>query len=473
MIANELIRDKAHPVGVLFVTFSEYSMTPIVPDDRHDMQQALLQRIAFAASAKSELSDGDLHDKRAYHSFRQKNYYIDQSLIETWLDDHRVILLVDDLDSLEVDTNIAQAYMLGEFIQNNFLSTEGRHRRAPGDHRRIHVKSLPLVDNYYDILSHLDPHIDGDHEVVCHGFLPGMILGGPAKMAIALKHQNAVKVFNERTIAQREAGVSSILHSVVTGSTEQLPTELQIFLATGRINGQLAKTYSTQNSKTSWVPSMLQFVLEHTHLLEGHWLNDAKKSVVELCNCLQIYGGGPGKTFEYLFGLTYLARSIARLPYDEWLPKNWTLDPSVEVAFNPFDPIVANMHFCSCISWDGLKQGININSGRPTIAVFLPNATSFQTYDVITAYFERNRMVDCLAFQLKEGRDDPKTFKVTDEIRLRFLVKGVPPKSTIVSKQGWVVPTAEERDGFFNESWQQWKPSNYKLSKSSFRQKQK
>ena len=128
------------------------------------------------------------------------------------------------------------------------------------------------------------------------------------------------------------------------------------------------------------------------------------------------------------------------------------------------------MLFEDCKQWRQVKLGIDIQSSAPTIAVFIPKHQRFESYDMIAAYFDNKTMIECRAFQLKEGRDNQARPDAADEVDKRFLVKGIPPRTEVESDEnGWTVPTAEVINAFYGESGVHWTPREWKLLETTFK----
>jgi hypothetical protein len=111
-------------VAVIYVTFNDWSY--LDEDEQGDPLQALCQRIAFVASQERT---GDEHLAVAYKAFRKQNYFVDPDDIEKWIAEHRVILMVDELNLLkELDKSRSfEARRFAKFIKTNFMDQSERY----------------------------------------------------------------------------------------------------------------------------------------------------------------------------------------------------------------------------------------------------------------------------------------------------------------------------------------------------------
>ena len=480
-IAASLARNGTYPAVVLLVTFNDYSTSPITGEDQEDPLQALCQRIAFAATRIADHSSSSSL-KTAYKLFRRQNYHIDPNRIEDWLAGSRAILLVDELNFLKgLTSKTPQAYEFGDFIRSNFLSDAGRYfiftshvlgtvdsfgaviDTSAASSRGMDVQTLPRVDNFRDIL-HLNPSIDTPLKAIYYGLLPGLIYDQHMFKGPNAKMIDAVMIFNELTVKDKETWMINILKSLFTGDIDLVPPQLRILLTTRRVE-HAAKS---DNAKISWVPYILGYVLCRTTLTEGSWHADATRSLAMLCSELPSIRGGSGKGYEYLFAIAALARSIARLPDGVLLPEEWFENPAVEVVLNPFKAGAAGKALNDCKTWADLQKGFHVKRAQPTVAIFLPGHAFFRSYDVIAAYFEGGVLVDCRAFQLKEGRHNQPRPPKADAVPLRFLVKSQAPATGLVDNNGWFVPSANAIDEFFGESGRWWTPAQWARLKATF-----
>ena len=481
-MAATLARNETHPVAVLLVTFNDYSTSATTDADQEDPLQALCQRIVFAATRSAD--QRSFHSlKTAYEVFREQNYIIDPKQIVHWLAEFPAILLVDELNSLKgLTSKSSQAFEFGRFIRLNFLSDPGRYfiftshilgtvdsfgtviDSPTASSRGMSVQSLPRVDNLLDILRYLNPKMDTPFEAIFYGLLPGLIYDQYKRNLLNEKMREAVMAFNELECTDKETWTVKILRSLFSGDIEMVPSQLRILLTTRPVEDHEKKVLA----KISWVPYILDYVMRTITLTEGSWLVEATQDLAQLCSELPRIRGGSGKGYEYLFAIAALARCIARLPDGVLLPNRWFKDKAVVVKLNPYDPETAGKAFNDCKTWSDVQSGLDIESMQPTVAIFLPGHAFFRSYDVIAAYFERGELVDCRAFQLKEGRRNQPTPPEADAVPRRFLVKSQAPAKGRVDKNGWLVPSTATLEEFFGESGRWWTPSQWARLKATF-----
>ena len=114
-----------------------------------------------------------------------------------------------------------------------------------------------------------------------------------------------------------------------------------------------------------------------------------------------------------------------------------------------------------CKTWSDVVKGIDVESQRKTIALFIPSHAKFESYDIVAVLVDGNAVVDCRGFQLKEASHNQGRPKDIDDIERRFLCKGLPPQETFVDQNGWTVPKGTELDAFYGESGRFWTPEQW------------
>ena len=162
-----------------------------------------------------------------------------------------------------------------------------------------------------------------------------------------------------------------------------------------------------------------------------------------------------GDSWESLFVLLLLVRSIAALHDDNFVPQDWFECGSVNVKYNPYKN--AKRLFSKCTNWAQLKEGL-IPYQNPTISIFYPRHAQFKTYDAIVVYSENNKLEYVYGYQLKEGRAN--SSQPVDETFTRsFVINGLPSNDSIVTGSGgWSIPSKKVIDDFFGVSGKHWTP---------------
>ncbi|GKY99108.1 hypothetical protein MPSEU_000866300 [Mayamaea pseudoterrestris] len=473
------------PVTVICVTFNDYS--PFVPDDSKDLLQEFCQRFVFAVK-QNEWDREIMYYEEAYEQFCKEGYTINPFDIKEWLGNTRSILLIDEINNLNLKESRTQSVRLGNFIRSTFLSRNDRYLiftnhalgtvtsfgdildSSDASSQTVVVERLPVTLNLDDVLVYLNPDLRGPLEALYHGLLPGMIYDQRKGPATNMKQAEAVVLFNQRPMKEKEGWIKKILRSLYSGNIEDVPPEFHNLLTT-RPLGMLEKDSDDDSdlAKVSWVPSTLRYVLRRTQLEDDSWLVKAKNDLAKVCLLLQTARWGSGKGYEYLFTIAYLSRSIARLPFDDFLPAKWTKIPGVQVMFNPYMLARQGVNwFQDCKTWLDLEKGIDVDGPQPTIAVFLPEHEFFARYDVIALLIENNTIIDQRAFQLKQAKSDPSVPPLPPFENCSFLIKGVTANETFVNNLGWIVPSNFIIELFFGESGRYWTPKVWNILMETF-----
>ena len=182
------------------------------------------------------------------------------------------------------------------------------------------------------------------------------------------------------------------------------------------------------------------------------------QSLSKLCQRLHDAKEASGDGFEGLFVLLLLARCIATMPDDYYVPARW-FHASPVVHFNSaYDH---NGRSCNeCTSWEQLKEGLVLGSG-PQISIFYPQHASFNAYDAVALYINRGELFEIYGYQLKESSSS-KTRDVEDSFTKNFFIRGLSLKDSRESNNGWIFPGDDKLDEFYGESGKYWTPKWWK-----------
>ena len=142
------LRDRCVPT--IFVSFNDFSDCSHEIDDGHSSLDMLCRRIAFAVRP-ARLRTGAPADD--FKLFRNSNISSDE--ISSFLSDRQVILLIDELNKVKMDRNLAL------FLKENFLVQPGRYyvfsshlsstnpekALSSVSMREMNVETLPLIED--------------------------------------------------------------------------------------------------------------------------------------------------------------------------------------------------------------------------------------------------------------------------------------------------------------------------------------
>jgi hypothetical protein len=229
------------------------------------------------------------------------------------------------------------------------------------------------------------------------------------------KREKAVRRYNNKEDdGTKDHMFKNTLRSLFSGSIDHVPEQLHLFLdGCGGIGSQ----------KIRWVPFHLEYVLEHVTLGDESTLSKLSLEMAKLCKGLKEADKASGKGWEALFVIFLVARCINGCHDGYFLREDWFRNRSFKFEFNPNSS--PKTPFSSCQTWDQLKEGITA-SETPTVSIFYPSHASFNVYDVIAEFSERNSFVHHYGYQLKEGKSNSKQPPHPDFYR-SFVVKGSPP----------------------------------------------
>jgi hypothetical protein len=401
------------PVLVVFVTFSDFSL-PTEFDSANPLQ-ALLRRFVFALSSIEHGRDIAYYTK-AFNEFCEKVGPIDHFKITKWLGKSRVVLLIDELDNLDLsnlDIRSEAAEALGDFLRIYFIASPDRYvlftshllgtvtkffeiiGRALPSSRGIVRESLPIADDMLEIQEYLNPHGLEVLQAIYYGLLPGLIFDQRNGPHTNTATKAAVQKFDDQPMDYKEHWFMKILQSIFTGEIRQVPPDLHSLLTT-RPPHMDENRRKRESSRISWVPFILQEVLVKTKLDENSWRERAKNDLAGLYGSMGNAALGSGKGYEILFAIAYFARSMARLPFFDVLPKHWFEDTNVEVQWD--DEALAE-----CENWQQLEDSVGLKGLQTIIAMFFPRKDLLKLYGMIVLFIKDKKIVDQRAFQLRQG----------------------------------------------------------------------
>ena len=412
----------------------------------------------------SEKPDTDI--AQAFDNFRSQPHCFDPDLIVQWLGQHDVLLIIDELNNLTGLTDPkrkAEAQVFGEFLKTHFLAPAGRyfvfssHRlstlgdfaefinSSDGSFRQVVLWELPLVENLEIATEFLYNELQGAREAVYFGLMPGMVYARGQKRKIDGKRKSVLKtLFSDTTQKEQEATFIAINCSSVTGNLRGVPEPL-LLLCHGCPD-------SLGDGKIRWVPFHLEYVMGSFARHSNFGIRKLSTALVDLCKQLVGAKEKSGEGWEGLFVVFLLARCVANISDQLFLPQDWFADNSVTIHYNNYFNYKRNMD--QCTNWNELPEGIKATQ-RPTLSILYPTHAQFEAYDAIAVYSKDNKMV-IYGYQLKEGKATSNQ-PVHSSFAKSFVVKGASTK-TFKMSDAWCIPGTKEIDSFFGPCGVHWTP---------------
>jgi len=229
--------DDEIPLARIYVSFNDNTTVQIW--EQEDPLQALLRRIAFAASV-DKVSSTNEGKEELFNKFLDKKPVWEIDSFLKWIDDAPCLLLIDQLNNLNALTkrNSDAAEDFGLFLQRHFIGKKNRYLvfsshllganvffreyvdRSNGSCRSIILQELPIVSSLQEATS-LKPSLDSTREAVYYGLVPGMIYEAQKDWKkIVGKRETRVKEALEKRSNDLDCLFRSILKSLVDGTTK-------------------------------------------------------------------------------------------------------------------------------------------------------------------------------------------------------------------------------------------------------------
>jgi len=460
-------------VACIYVSFND--TTGLEQWEQGNPLQALLRRIAFAASAPT-----GYYDPAAFSEFLQDKPVWEISSFLDWIQQTPCILFIDEMNNLDklTETNSTEAEDFGLFLKQKFIGMENRYLvfsshllgtfnffsqyldRSRGSSRHVTLQELPIVSSLQEAMS-LKNSLDSVREAMYYGLVPGMIYESRLSgKCIAGKREYWVTKAINNHLRELDGCFRSILMSLIDGFTNQkFPEELGILLDSVQDKvGDL--------DKIRWVPYHLQFVL---HELSSANFAHARLAdqLSDYCNLLKDAKQLSGEGWEGLFVLFLVARCLNCKDDNTFVPDLWfeTGQEEVEIVLNCYDASSNEMRpFSDCKTWDEMKAGVvqPTNKTRYCLNILYPTHNNFEVYDVIVVFFLQGTRKHVVGYQLKEGKAQRK-HKAHPDMNISLFVQGDPPAETQVDdEKGWTIPGKDAIDTFFGESGKHWTPESWR-----------
>jgi hypothetical protein len=143
-------------------------------------------------------------------------------------------------------------------------------------------------------------------------------------------------------------------------------------------------------------------------------------------------------------------------------------DSKCPVTFN--EPWSSQLHPFNVAKLDDFAAGVPemIEKGKGQIAIYYPQHSSFEQYDVILVVWDKEgiRRV-MIGYDLKEGRGRAGRQARDDLFLKSFVIRGQAQVKTATDAKGWILPSKEEISSFFGVSGKYWTPERWKDLNSS------
>jgi hypothetical protein len=461
-----ILRDRTKAC-VLFVSFNEFSS--IASWEQRDPVGALCRRIAFAARKDRSLE---------YKTFAKAEVTGDQ-IIE-WLGDTPRILVIDELNKINLLLRADRSEVaddLGLFLKNFFLMkansyfifsshivslTEklSKHMTSPSD-RDVIVRELPTIRSVADAARVFNIPMFNARTALYLGLVPALIY--------------AWRFSDERTAFTARALIITECHDLKLVSDTSIETLLSSFISGEAVSVPEPLLYLMdplsvpKGNVVRWIPFHMLKVLVAFSKNVSPPLQTIILSVNKLFAnfCGAKYNSG--EAWEALFVIALLIR-VASHTFDESIfPKPLNFSAQYSYSYNEL--------FCDKPNGKSLEEVQNLEEyiscfkipkSVPHIAVYYPQHSNFETYDVIVAAYDENRKRVLHGYQLKEGAKRPAaTRPPSEKFKHSVWVRGQAANFGNSSGTGWQVPSTGDIETFFGESGRHWTPAAWKRLSNS------
>jgi hypothetical protein len=454
---------------VLFVSFNDFSC--ILDWEQDDPVGALCRRIAFAARKTRSLK---------YEAFAKAEVTSDQ--IVEWLGDTPRILVIDELNKINLlfSTPSRVANSLGDLLRVNFLSKSNsyfifsshivsltrklsKHMTSTSD-RDVIVWELPTIRSVADAARVFNIPMFNARIALYLGLVPALIYAWriTGKRTAFTSRENSIDDCIERNLVS-DASIEILLSSFISGKVRSVPEPL-LFL--------MDPLSVPKGNVVRWIPFHMQNVLmefsEYVSLPLQTIILSVDKLFEKFCDAKY----NSGEAWEALFVIALLIR-VASHTFDESIfPKPLNFSAQYSYSYNelfcdkPNGKSLEEVHkleeYISCFKMPGIV---------PHIAVYYPQHSNFEAYDVIVAAYDENRNRVLYGYQLKEGAKRPAaTTPPSEKFKHSVWVRGQAANFGNSSGTGWQVPSTGDIETFFGESGRHWTPAAWKrLSNSESR----
>jgi hypothetical protein len=455
---------------VLFVSFNDFSS--IASWEQRDPVGALCRRIAFAARKDRSLE---------YEAFAKAEVTSDQ-IIE-WLGDTPRILVIDELNKIDLLWRADHSEVaddLGLFLKSFFLMkansyfifsshivslTEklSKHMTSPCD-RDVIVWELPTIRSVADAARVFNIPMFNARTALYLGLVPALIYAWRItgeRTAFASRTLSVNDCIQRKLVS--DASIEILLSSFISGEAASVPEPLLYLMDPLSV---------PKGNVVRWIPFHMLNVLMDFSKYVSPPLQTIILSVDKLFEKFCDANYNSGEAWEALFVIALLLR-VASHTFDEHIfPKPLNFSAQYSYSFNEL--------FCKVPNGKSLEEVHNLEEyiscfempdNVPHIAVYYPQHSNFETYDVIVAAYDKYRNRVLYGYQLKEGAKTPAaTMPPSEMFKHSVWVRGQAAKSGSSSGTGWKVPSTGDIETFFGESGRHWTPAAWKrLSNSESR----
>jgi hypothetical protein len=451
MIEMASILRKRTEACVLFVSFNDFSS--ILDWEQDDPVGALCRRIAFAARKDRRLK---------YEAFAKAEVTSDQ--IIKWLGDTPRILVIDELNKINLlfSTPSRVANSLGDLLRVNFLSKSNsyfifsshivsltrklcEHMSFPSD-RDVIVWELPTIRSVADAARVFNVPMFNARTALYLGLVPALIYASSIigeRTAFTSRDININDCIERNLVS--DASIEILLSSFISGEAASVPGPLLYLMDPLSV---------PKGNVVRWIPFHMLKVLVAFSKNVSPPLQTIILSVDKLFAnfCGAKYNSG--EAWEALFVIVLLIR-VASHTFDESIfPRPLNFPDQYSYSYNklfcdkPNGKALEEVHkleeYISC-----LKTPDNV----PHIAVYYPQHSNFEKYDVIVAAYDEYRNRVLYGYQLKEGAKTPAaTMPPSEKFKHSVWVRGHAAKTGSSSGTGWQVPSTGDIETFFGES---------------------
>ena len=292
----------------------------------------------------------------------------------------------------------------------------------------------------------------------------------------------AMVTFNAWPMDQKIKGYQKICESMITGRYDTVPKPMQNLLMV-RPGRHDREHYESETAYISWVPFILQRVLEAMQLESGTYIDEARQSMLDLLERLVDPFEPRDRGYEVLLGVVLLARGMAELTDNDYrqgfyshgdlrhhglvnFPDRKDQDGTVvplQVKLNPFNVTKAGGMGLeqAVLSWDDLERGMDLGDDNgPVFAIFLPRLFPvFGAYDIVTLYSDQGTILDCRGYCLTtKSTESTAKPPVPEHVQHSFWLSATPPDEPHVDPNGWTIVSKAGIGKLYGESGTQWTP---------------
>jgi len=357
---------------------------------------------------------------------------------------------------------------VAQFLKGNFLRKSNRYlvfsshiisttgslsdfMEAHSSYRPVLVEQLPIIPSLQKSWDNLNVKLNA-REALYYGKVPALIYeAGLDSIGLPVAKRDAAIETCINTKLVSEETVKNLLGTFINGRIKDVLTPLLPLMDT---------TKDGQTNQVLWIPFHILGVLQRFRSIVSRKLGNLLSQIERLFSRFKDSKHQSGDGWEALFVIALLVRSITE-QFDSLLPLESMMSQSIqaEVSYNAlFDQ--SSMAFQDVTTMDEFLKRIEEPQQFPCIAIYYFSNASFEDYDVVVAAYDKNKKRELYAYQLREGKKNPKS-KNAAQLRESFVIRGQPPQTDNTSK-GWTVVSEQRISDFFGVSGRNWTPSKWK-----------